>query len=79
MNVCRPVQVFGLDRLRPMVWAVEPLYEPEKVSVELRAERFARLEPREMPEMVELVSPVLFRVPVMVGAKVRAPPVGVMV
>jgi hypothetical protein len=71
--------VFALARFSPTVLAVPPLYEPENVSVPSVAERLARLEPSDIPEMVELVRPVLFRVPVTVGAKVSAPVVGLMV
>ena len=39
-----------------MVRAVDPLYVPEKVRVESVAERSARLEPRAIPETVELAS-----------------------
>ncbi len=39
-----------------MVRAVLPLYVPEKVSVVSVAVRSARLDPRAMPEIVELAS-----------------------
>jgi hypothetical protein len=53
LKVWRAVQVFALARLRPIVRAVPPLYVPEKVRVLSVAERFARLEPRAIPEIVE--------------------------
>ncbi len=55
MNVCRAVHVFGLARFSPTVLAVPPLYEPENVSVLSVAVRSARLDPSEMPEIVEFV------------------------
>lgn len=49
------------------------MYVPENVSVESVADKLARLEPREIPEIVELVNPALLSVPEIVGVKVRAP------
>jgi hypothetical protein len=74
-NCCSAVQVLAWPRLRPMVRAVPPLYVPLNVRVPSVAERLARLEPRAMPEMVELVRPALLRVPVMAGVpSVNVPP-----
>ena len=53
MNVCNAVHVLALPRFSPTVLAVLPLYDPENVSVPLVAVRSARLEPREIPEIVE--------------------------
>jgi hypothetical protein len=75
-NVWRAVHVLAFPRLRPTVLAVPPLYVPEKVRVESVAEKFARLEPRATPLIVELVSPALSRVPLIVGVNVSAPFVG---
>ena len=50
------VQTLSLLKVSPIVLAVLPLYVPEKVRVELVAVRSARLEPRAMPEIVELES-----------------------
>ena len=75
-NVWSAVHVFAFPRLRPIVLAVPPLYVPENVRVESVAERLARLDPRDTPEIVELVRPVLSRVPVIVGVNVRAPAEG---
>lgn len=49
------------------------MYEPENVSVESVAVRSARVPPREIPEIVELVRPALFRVPDTVGVNVSVP------
>ena len=54
-NVCKAVQVLALPKLRPIVLAVAPVYVPEKVSVLSVADKLARLEPRAMPLIVELV------------------------
>jgi hypothetical protein len=75
-NVWRAVQVLAFPRLRPTVLAVPPLYVPENVRVPSVAEKFARLEPRAIPLIVEFVRPALSRVPDIVGVKVRAPFVG---
>jgi len=53
VKVWRAVQLLALPRLSPMVLAVPPLYVPEKVRVLSVAERLAKFEPREIPEMVE--------------------------
>ena len=71
VNVWRPVHVFALVKLRPTVRAVEPLYVPENVSVLSVAVRLARLEPSEIPEIVELANILLDIAPV---PTVRAPP-----
>ena len=42
-----------------MVLAVPPLYVPENVSVESVAVRSAKLDPKAIPEMVELAKSVL--------------------
>ena len=68
--------MFGFPRFKPIVLAVPPLYVPENESVLSVAERFARLEPRAMPEIVELERPALSRVPEIVGVNVSAPFVG---
>jgi hypothetical protein len=68
--------VFALPRFSPIVLAVPPLYVPENVSVLSVAERLARFEPRDIPEIVEFVRPALSRVPVRVGVSVSAPAVG---
>ena len=65
--------MFGLERLSPTVLAVEPLYEPENVSVESAAVSAFRVPPNEIPEIVEFVRPVLSRVPENVGVRVSAP------
>ena len=46
------------------------------MSVESVAVSAPSVPPREIPEIVELVSPVLFSVPVTVGVSVSAPAVG---
>ncbi len=56
VKVWSPVQALALVRLRPMVRAVPPLYEPENVREPLVAVRSAKLEPRAIPEMVEFCS-----------------------
>ena len=48
--------MFALPTLSPIVLAVPPLYVPEKVKEESVAERLAKLEPSEIPEMVEFCS-----------------------
>lgn len=69
------VHEFAFPVLRETVRAVEPLYEPENVSEEFPAVRSARVPPSAMPEMVELVRPALFKVPVTeFGANVKVPP-----
>ena len=78
-NCCRAVQVLALERFKPIVLAVLPLYVPEKVRVPLVAVRSPRFEPREIPEILELVRPVLLRVPETVGVNVRAPADGTIV
>ena len=45
VKFCVAVHQSLLPRLSPTVCALEPLYEPEKVSVPLVAERFARFRP----------------------------------
>ena len=42
-----------LPRLSPTVLAVAPVYDPENVKVPSVAERAARFDPRETPEMVD--------------------------
>ena len=59
--------------------AVPPLYVPEKVRLESPAVKLAKFEPKEIPEIVELVSPVLSSVPVIVGLNINAPAVGIIV
>ena len=71
--------MLALPRLMPMVAAALPLYVVEKLRVLLAlAERLKSELPKEMPEIVELVRPELFRVPVVEGVKVNVPPVFVM-
>ncbi len=65
--------MFGLDRLSPTVLAVPPSYEPENVSVPLVAVSAPSVPPSEIPLIVELVRPELFRVPDIDGVSVRAP------
>ena len=74
VKFCVAVHQSLLPRLSPTVCALEPLYEPEKVSVPLVAERFARFPPSETPEMVELVRPALLMVPATVGVTVMPLP-----
>lgn len=74
-NVWSTVQLLAFPVLRVTVRAVEPSYEPENVRDEFPAVSAPRVPPRLTPEIVELVSPALFKVPVMVfGATVKVPP-----
>ena len=52
--VCVPVHVLAFPKFKPTVLVVEPLYPPTKVRVP-SADKVLRLEPRDMPLMVELV------------------------
>jgi hypothetical protein len=74
-NVCSAVHVLALLRLRETVRAAEPSYEPENVSEVFPAVSAFKVPPRLIPEIVEFVSPVLFKVPVTVfGEMVNVPP-----
>ena len=68
--------MLAFPRFNPIDCAAAPVYVPENVSVPSVAVRFASVPPREIPEIVELVSPALSRVPEIVGVRVNAPAVG---
>ncbi len=78
MNDWSAVKVLALFKFSATVCAAVPVYEPEKVSDPLVAERAASVPPNATPEIVECDSPVLSNVPVTVGVIVSAPAVGTM-
>ena len=53
LKVCKADQVLALPRFKPIVLVVDPLYPPAMLRV-LSGERVARLDPRDIPLMVEL-------------------------
>jgi len=55
LKVCRADHVFALLRFKPTVLVVDPLYPPAMLRV-LSVERVARLDPRNIPLIVELAS-----------------------
>lgn len=77
-NFCNAVHVFAFPIFKAQsLTAALPLYEVP-LSDPLTVCAF-RLLPRDMPEMVEFVSPVLSSVPVTVGVNIRAEALGTIV
>lgn len=68
--------MFGLDKFSPTVLDALPSYALEKVSVPSVAVSAPSVPPSEIPLIVELVSPVLSRVPEIVGVNVNELVVG---
>jgi hypothetical protein len=56
LMICPAVQTLALPRLRPMVCAAVPVYEPEKVSVPFVAESAPSVPPRRTPEILLFAS-----------------------